>query len=183
MGLRLAKTAPAEPAYAAENSASRHEKMGLASTLLLPVDLDANRPAGALVSRLTQLRLEFAGLERFAAQAPAADGAAAERKIDARIAKLGQDLLFDVVKRQRSAGETMRQAFERPGNLPDAVGRIVRRAPSNRVAIDNRAQHERRCRRSARTPAFRRAAALSIFAAASWLMYPSSFARSDLSAR
>ena len=83
------------------------------------------------------------GRERLAAQTPAADRAAAEREIHARIVEGRQDRLLDLVEGHRLAGDPMRGALERAGNLPDAVRRVVVAALRDGVVVDDGPQDDR----------------------------------------
>src|SRR5439155_4909306 len=93
----------------------------------LPIELHTLGPREALVCDLSELAFELGRRERLAAKPAAADGPAAEREIDPRIVERGQDRLFDLVKRQRAAADSVREPLEGPGDLPDAAGRILRK--------------------------------------------------------
>ena len=131
---------------AATNSFSRHEKIGAdVHLVVLAIDVDALRPARthSLATSASCCSICAPG-ERLAAQPAAADRAAAEREVDARIVELGQDRLLDLIERQRPAGDAVRQPLERARNLPDAlVADSSADASRNRVVVDDRSQHQR----------------------------------------
>src|SRR6266545_67923 len=88
-----------------------------------------------------ELRLAFGELflEAFrgiclAAQPSAAERAAAEREIEARLLELRKDRLLDLVERYRAAGGTKRVLVEGAGDLLDGA--------LHRVVIDDGLQHE-----------------------------------------
>src|SRR5204862_2963766 len=52
-------------------------------------------------------------------------------------------VLLDLVERQHASPDAVLQPLEGAWNLADALRRIVRRVPLNRVVIDDRPQHDR----------------------------------------
>src|SRR5207247_4645975 len=105
-----------------------------------PIELHTLGPREALVCDLRELAFELGRRERLAAKPAAADGPAAEREIDPRIVERRQDRLFDLVKRQRAAADSVREPLEGPGDLPDAAGWILRETAVYRIVIDDRSE-------------------------------------------
>src|SRR5579885_2934434 len=76
--------------------APREDRAGV-HLVLLPVDLDAFRPGGALPGDIGELRFELLGRERLAAEPATSDRAAGDREIDARVVKAGEDGMLDLL--------------------------------------------------------------------------------------
>ena len=131
-------------AYSLMKSAARQLRMGLMLTLPVSrVDLGPPRRHGELCFRLLELLVDRFRAECLAAKPSAADSPPPEREVHARVVELRQHGGFDLVERHLLPRDRVRRPFERAGNLPDAVRRILLCRSTNRIVIDDRLQHER----------------------------------------
>src|SRR5919198_2036247 len=104
-----------------------------AHLVVLAIDADALGPRRALVCDLGQLRLEPLGSERFGSKALSAHSASTEREVEARVVKVRQDVLLDLIQRQRAAADAVGEPLEGTRDLPDALRRVLLRARLNRI--------------------------------------------------
>ena len=89
-----------------------------------------------------KLLVEGRGREGLAAQPAAADGAAAERKKDARVSERGENRLLDLIEGDAAPAHAVR-TLERTRNLPDAAAPDNPATVPDRIAVDDRLQHDR----------------------------------------
>src|SRR5471030_2209953 len=113
-----------------------------ADRAVLAIDGYALRAGHALTRDVGELLLQARARERLAAQPSAADRAAAQRKVHARIVEAGEHGLLNLVERQRPAGDAVRQPLVRAGNLAEALRRVVARTALKRIVIGDGPQHK-----------------------------------------